>query len=107
MAEKTVQDWELPPLEAVEYGRAVLLREIGRLQGFERRMLVEGNTDGDLAAASRWRSRWQVIEKDLLGFDDGGCVITPFDKRWLDPASRETMTAVRAEIRAAQGTDHG
>jgi hypothetical protein len=103
MVEKTIWDWELPPLVAVEYGRAVLLREIERLQGFERMMA----DDGQSAAASRWRSRWQVIEKDLLGFDDGGCVITPFDKRWLDLTFRETMTAVRAETRAAQRTDHG
>lgn len=72
----------IPPIEAVEYGRSVLFREVEHLK------LMEAKST-DPEAKGRWLRAWWVIEHDLLGPGEG-CVIRPFDARWLDQEFRES-----------------
>jgi hypothetical protein len=78
----------VPSIEAVEYGRAVLEREIKRLQDFEASATAKGDRD----AAERWGRLHKWLSWQVLG-DGKGCVITAFDARWLDESFRSTVGA--------------
>jgi hypothetical protein len=82
----------VPSVEAVEYGRRVLNQEIGRLNTF----VTEARNRGNEEAAQRWLRIRRWFEYQMLGSDKGGCVVAPFDRRWLDPKFREAMEQVRA-----------
>jgi hypothetical protein len=87
------QEWRVPSAEAVRYGRKALQNQVDRLLVFE----DQARAKGDDAAVDRWRRVRNLIERDLLGVG-GGCVITPFDYRWLDPEFRRVMNQVRHRI---------
>lgn len=76
----------VPSIEAVEYGRGVLEREIKRLQDFE----AQAASRGDEEAALRWGRIRKWLSWQVLG-DGQGCVITAFDARWLDESFRSMM----------------
>jgi hypothetical protein len=78
---------QIPSKEAVEYGRRVIQKEVDRLKGFARR----ANGNADIEVAVRMDVRWRAIAQ-LLG--DGGCVIAPFDERWLDDNFRKMYETV-------------
>jgi hypothetical protein len=80
---------QIPSKEAIEYGRRVIQKEVDRFKGFARR----ANGNADIEVAVRMDVRWRAVQQ-LLG--DGGCVIAPFDERWLDDNFRkmyETATS--------------
>jgi len=77
-------------IETIEYGRRVIGRLIEKYEGWERQASDEGLDD----VARRWRAVHSALRRDLYGYDDGGCVITAFDKRWLDPEFRDAMAEV-------------
>ena len=79
----------IPSVEAVEYGRSVLQAEIQRLKGFEASAAAKGDRD----AAERWGRLHKWLSWQVLG-DGEGCVITAFDKRWLDESFRSMMGEV-------------
>ena len=97
---------EIPPIpsvEAVEYGRRVMLNEIGKLKDFEK----QARTKGDEDAAERWKLRWKWMDWKLVGPGEG-CVITAFDARWLDPEFRRIYESARPIGRhsdSEKGTD--
>ena len=76
----------IPSIEAVEYGRSVLEREIKRLQDFE----AQATSRGDDEAVVRWGRIRKWLSWQVLG-DGEGCVITAFDARWLDESFRSMM----------------
>ena len=39
----------------------------------------------------------RLLDMFLLGSEDGGCVITPFDQRWLDPTFRSIYEEARGQ----------
>lgn len=84
----------VPPLasvEAIEYGRRVTIPLRDKLRAWEAKALDEG----DELKASKMRFAAYMIETTLLGYEDGGCVITAFDQRWLDPDFRKVMQEAR------------
>lgn len=76
----------IPSIEAVEYGRGVLEREIQRLKDFE----AQAASRGDDEAEARWRRLYCWLSWSMLG-DGEGCVVTAFDARWLDESFRSMM----------------
>lgn len=80
----------VPSIEAIEYGRRVIQPVHDLLKEWEAKALSEG----DEVRASKFRFTAFMIQTKLLGHDDGGCVITSFDKRWLDPKFRQAMEAI-------------
>lgn len=87
-------EWVVPPVEAVQYGRRVVEAVREQYRSFERAALANGNTD----SARRFRAVHTALTRELLGHEDGGCVIVPFDARWLDEPFRALMAKVRASI---------
>lgn len=77
---------KIPSVEAVEYGREVLEREVERLRRFE----AKAAERGDVEAAERWGRLRKWLSWQVLGGSEG-CVITAFDARWLDESFRRTM----------------
>jgi hypothetical protein len=75
---------QIPSKEAIEYGRRVIQKEVDRFKGFARR----ANGNADIEVAVRMDVRWRAVQQ-LLG--DGGCVIAPFDERWLDDNFRNSV----------------
>lgn len=69
--------------EAITYGREILVREVERLRQGE----LEFKNKGDEEKAARWRFAAFWIEFKLLGYN--GCVVTPFNERWLDDDFRK------------------
>ena len=90
---------EVPSVEAVEYARSALEQVRDLLQEWE----AKAKAEGDDAKADKHHWAAFILNHKLLGYDDGGCVITAFDKRWLDPNFREAMEQVRAQIEAQHG----
>lgn len=84
-------DWMVPSVEAVEYGRKVIGRLIDKYRGWEQKAKAAGDEEQEIG----WRRIANSLVRDLYGYDDGGCVITAFDKRWLDPEFRRVMEEVR------------
>lgn len=82
----------IPSIEAIEYGRSVLAHHIERYRGFEE----QSHAKGDEEQAQRWARIHRALVHDLYGYDEGGCVIVAFDKRWLDPEFRSMMEEARA-----------
>ena len=81
----------IPTKEAIEHGR----RAIGALRDKARRWQAEAEAAGDDDKARRNKWLAFMLEHDLLGSDEGGCVITAFDLRWLDDGFRSMMEEVR------------
>lgn len=81
----------VPSIEAVEYGRRVLEREVERLKGFE----ASAKAKGDPYASERWGRIHKWLSWQVLGAGEG-CVITGFDARWLDESFRSIMSQVDA-----------
>lgn len=81
---------EVPSVEAVEYARKAVEQVRDLLDKWE----AEAKTQGDEAKADKHHWASFILTHKLLGYDDGGCVITAFDKRWLDPKFREAMEAI-------------
>jgi hypothetical protein len=75
---------QIPSKEAIEYGRRVILKELKRYRGF----VHHANQDGQHELAERHAMRSRAIAQ-LLG--DGGCVIAPFDERWLHDDFRDAI----------------
>lgn len=73
----------VPPVEAVEWVRRILLAEVDRHEKF----IMEALGRGDVERAERWRRIVVFLERQLLG-DGKGCVIRPFDPRKTDPEWR-------------------
>jgi hypothetical protein len=89
MSKSQPEQLQIPSKEAIEYGRRVIQKEVDRLKQFAR----QANGKGDVEVAVRMAVRWRALQQ-LLG--DGGCVIAPFDERWLDDNFRkmyETATS--------------
>lgn len=86
----------IPSKEAVEYGRKALAQVRDLCAQWEQEAKAKGNSE------SADRNHWVVfiLNHKLLGYDDGGCVITAFDQRWLDDKFRADMEQVRAQIKA-------
>ena len=89
----------VPSVEAVEYARSALEQVRDLLQEWE----AKAKAEGDDAKADKHHWAAFILNHKLLGYDDGGCVITAFDKRWLDPEFREAMEKVRAQIEVQRG----
>ena len=89
----------VPSVEAVEYARKAVERVRDLLLKWE----ADAKAQGDDAKADKHHWAAFILTHKLLGYDDGGCVITAFDKRWLDPNFREAMEQVRAQIGAHRG----
>jgi hypothetical protein len=77
---------QIPSKEAIEYGRRVIQKEVDRLKGFAH----QASSKADIDVAVRMDVRWRALQQ-LLG--DGGCVIAPFDERWLDDNFRDAIQA--------------
>lgn len=84
MSERDTTLPTLPSTEAVEYGRLVVGHLRDKLRGWEAKAKAEGDADKE----RRFRFAAFMLEHDLLGSDEGGCVITAFDQRKLDPEWR-------------------
>lgn len=76
----------IPSIEAIEYGRGVLEREVKRLTDFE----AQAASRGDDEAAARWARIRKWLSWQVLG-DGEGCVVTAFDSRWLNDSFRSVM----------------
>lgn len=70
----------LPSKEAVEYGRLV----VGQLRDKLRSWEAKAKAEGDPEKERRMRFAAFMLERDLLGSEEGGCVIVAFDLRKLD-----------------------
>lgn len=81
-----------PSVETVEYGRRVVQAMHDKYARFEQ----QAREKGDEAQADSWRRITWALTRDLLGYEDGGCVITAFDRRWLDPEWRAWYEGVGA-----------
>lgn len=81
----------VPSREAVEYGREVVIREVERLRKGEREFIAKGEPE----KAARWRFAAFWMERTL----GHGCVVGPFDERWLDDQFRSTMEEVYSRVR--------
>lgn len=82
----------LPSVEAIEYGRGVLTRQVEQLRRFE----ADALTSGDAEQSERWRRTADWIEWRILG-DGKGCVITGFDPRYANPGYRAVVEAAFTE----------
>jgi hypothetical protein len=78
------EQYQIPSKEAIEYGRRVIQKEVDRYKKFTE----VAREKGDIGIAERHDIRWRAVCQ-LLG--DGGCVIAPFDERWLDDTFRNTV----------------
>lgn len=87
-------EWVVPPVEAVEYGRRVIGAMVEKYRRFEQAAMANGNTE----SARRFRAVHGALSRDLLGREEGGCVITPFDARWLGEPFRSFMAEVQASL---------
>jgi hypothetical protein len=85
---------QIPSKEAIEYGRRVIQKEVDRLKGF----VETARAHGDFGVAERHDIRWRAIAQLL---DDGGCVIAPFDERWLDDTFRNTVQSAYNDLPTA------
>ena len=74
----------IPSIESIEYGRRVVGDFRSRMARFEDQAFKRNDRD----AAEQWGTVVRLIDMFLLGDDDGGCVVQPFDQRWLDPGFR-------------------
>jgi hypothetical protein len=70
----------IPSVEAIEYGRRVILAMVEK---YERFAAIETK---DADRSKRHLMRAAVMRCELLG--GVGCVVAPFDERWLDPKFR-------------------
>lgn len=80
----------VPSIEAVEYARKAVGQVRDLIAKWEAEAIAKGHHDD--AERHHWAKF--LLEHKLLGYEDGGCVITAFDKRWLDPKFREAMEAI-------------
>ena len=76
----------IPSKEAVEYGRSVIEREVARLRQGEANYTAKG----DAEKAARWWFAAYWLERTL----GHGCVIGPFDARYLDDEWRAWYSGV-------------
>jgi hypothetical protein len=76
----------IPTKDAVTYGREVVMREVERLRKGQHEFEAKGEDE----KAARWRFAAYWMERTL----GHGCVIGPFDERWLDDKFRSTMEEV-------------
>ena len=83
----------IPSVDAVEYGR----RTIGDFRERMLRFEAQSAGRGDRDKANQWRKVACLLDMFLLGSEDGGCVITPFDQRWLDPTFRSIYEEARGQ----------
>lgn len=81
---------EVPSVEAVEYARKAVEQVRDLIDKWE----AEAKAEGDTAKADKHHWVSFILTHKLLGYDDGGCVVTAFDKRWLDPEFRRMMEAI-------------
>lgn len=89
-------EWALPSKEAVEYGR----RHIAALRDRFRSMADSPQLTWEARAG--WRKAAAALSHQMLA-NEGGCVIQPFDARWLDDEFRASMLTVyeqAADVRA-------
>jgi hypothetical protein len=89
------EQYQIPSKEAIEYGRRVIQKELERYRAF----VHKSNQNGQHELAERHAMRSRAIAQ-LLG--DGGCVIAPFDERWLDDAFRDSVQMaynLKAEVK--------
>jgi hypothetical protein len=86
----------IPSVETVEYGRRAIGELIRRYERFETQAAEAGKPD----ASRRFRAVHAALRRELYGHEDGGCVVTSFDARWLNPEFRAAMTQVRASAQA-------
>jgi hypothetical protein len=82
---------QIPSKEAIEYGRRVILKELERYRKF----VHKANQNGDHEIAMRHAMRSQAIAQLLGG---GGCVIAPFDERWLDNNFRDSVQSAYNDL---------
>jgi hypothetical protein len=75
----------LPEVESLLYARGVLLRNVELLRRFQRECMEQNEKD----KADSWSKIAWWIETRLLG--TGGCVIAPFDDRYLDEGFRSMI----------------
>lgn len=87
----------IPSVETIEYGR----RTIGNVREIMARFEAETRADGK-ESADAWRRVVFVLDRYLLGYEEGGCIITPFDKRLLDPKFRAMEEEIDARIQARE-----
>ena len=81
----------IPSKETIAYSRRQIEREITKLQ----KWLLQIDTNMDKHKIDRIKYTIWTLEK-LLG--QGGCVIAPFDTRWLDDQFRSKMSTVYKKI---------
>jgi len=86
----------IPSKETIEYGRRVIQAEIDLFKRFCQQALDKGEPD----QAREWRKRAGMLQMKFMGGE--GCVIRPFDSRWLDDDFRAIMENVRREIEEDQ-----
>jgi hypothetical protein len=79
----------IPSKETIEYGRRVIMKEIELF----RRWQKEAETPEQ---QMQWRKVANILEMKFIGGE--GCVIRPFDKRWLDDEFRVSMGKVYNDI---------
>lgn len=93
---KGTSNVNIPSKETVEYGRRVVQQQLDLLD----RWLVETNTsaESDEARIKRLAFTRYFLQHKLTGYDSDGCVIVPFDKRWLDDDFRAMMEPVYASV---------
>lgn len=74
----------IPSKEAIEYGRRVIKQMLDRLENVAK----DEKQEPDLR--QRFRYLANMIRMQLYGFENNsGCVIRPFDDRWLDDDFRK------------------
>lgn len=80
---------QIPSKEAIEYGRRVIKQKLDRLENVAK----DEKNHPDLR--QRFRYLASMIRLQLYGYEENsGCVILPFDERWLDDDFRKMMQGV-------------